>query len=83
MDRYVVVVTLPEASERSTQTCTGPVVVGRGSGATLRLLLSEYAKYVAVELRVALARLGIDLSPDTGDASDPVVSRKPATALTN
>jgi hypothetical protein len=37
VDRYVVVVTLPEASERSTQTCTGPVVVGRGSGATLRL----------------------------------------------
>src|ERR1700712_958876 len=34
------------------------------SGATLRLLLSEYAKYVAVELRVMLADLGIDLVPE-------------------
>ena len=54
------------------------------SGATLRLLLSEYAKYTAVELRVALAKIGIDLSGDGADlSSDPVASRKPATALTN
>ena len=34
------------------------------SGTTLRLLLSEYAKYVAAELRVRLADLGIDLASD-------------------
>lgn len=53
------------------------------SGATLRLLLSEYAKYTAVELRVALSRLGIELPGDSEPSSDPVASRKPATALTN
>jgi uncharacterized SAM-binding protein YcdF (DUF218 family) len=34
------------------------------SGATLRLLLSEYAKYVAAEVRVRLADLGLELSPE-------------------
>lgn len=34
------------------------------SASTLRLLLSEYAKYVAVELRVRLATIGIDLIPE-------------------
>ena len=37
------------------------------SGATLRLLLSEYAKYVAVEVRVRLADLGLELSPEIAD----------------
>lgn len=35
------------------------------SGTTFRLLLSEYAKYVAAEMRVRLADLGIDLAPET------------------
>jgi len=33
------------------------------SGTTLRLLLSEYVKYVAAELRVRLADLGLELAP--------------------
>ena len=37
------------------------------SGATFRLLLSEYAKYVAAELRVRLADVGIDLMPEASD----------------
>src|SRR3954466_11771998 len=37
------------------------------SGATLRLLLSEYAKYVAAEVRVRLAVLGLELSPEIAD----------------
>jgi uncharacterized SAM-binding protein YcdF (DUF218 family) len=37
------------------------------SGATLRLLLSEYAKYVAAEVRVRLADLGLELSPEIAD----------------
>ena len=34
------------------------------SGATLRLLLSEYVKYVAAEVRVRLADAGLDLTPE-------------------
>ncbi|HEU0083124.1 MAG TPA: YdcF family protein [Bradyrhizobium sp.] len=37
------------------------------SGATLRLLLSEYAKYVAAEVRVRLADLGLELSPELAE----------------
>src|SRR6202044_346730 len=37
------------------------------SGATLRLLLSEYFKYVAVEMRVRLADAGLDLMPEVSD----------------
>ena len=37
------------------------------SGATLRLLLSEYAKYVAAEVRVRLAGLGLELSPEVAE----------------
>jgi uncharacterized SAM-binding protein YcdF (DUF218 family) len=37
------------------------------SGATLRLLLSEYVKYLAAETRVRLANLGLELVPETGD----------------
>src|SRR5438046_1126858 len=52
------------------------------SGATLRLLLSEYAKYVAAEVRVRLADAGVDLVPELSDqpASAP---RRPATAQAN
>ncbi|HEU0146075.1 MAG TPA: YdcF family protein [Bradyrhizobium sp.] len=52
------------------------------SGPTLRLLLSEYAKYVAAELRVRLAEMGLDLAPETEPASGSF-SRRPATAQAN
>jgi uncharacterized SAM-binding protein YcdF (DUF218 family) len=54
------------------------------SGATLRLLLSEYVKYVAAEVRVWLAQIGLDLTPDfleqPGGSQTP---RRPATAQAN
>ena len=51
------------------------------SGATLRLLLSEYAKYVAAEVRVRLADIGLDL---TSDLAEPAAApRRPATAQAN
>jgi uncharacterized SAM-binding protein YcdF (DUF218 family) len=53
------------------------------SGATLRLLLSEYAKYVAVEVRVRLSRLGIELMPDASEQAPEPAPHKPATALAN
>jgi len=52
------------------------------SGPTLRLLFSEYAKYVAAELRVRLADMGLDLAPETEPASGSF-SRRPATAQAN
>ena len=52
------------------------------SGATLRLLLSEYAKYVAAEVRVRLADAGIDLAPELSDQPAPA-PRRPATAQAN
>src|SRR5436305_913645 len=52
------------------------------SGATLRLLLSEYAKYVAAEVRVRLATLGLELTPEMADL--PTGSLKsPRTATAN
>jgi uncharacterized SAM-binding protein YcdF (DUF218 family) len=54
------------------------------NGATLRLLLSEYVKYVAAEVRVRLADLGLDLAPESPD--QPAVSlppHRPATAEAN
>jgi uncharacterized SAM-binding protein YcdF (DUF218 family) len=52
------------------------------SGATLRLLLSEYAKYVAAEVRVRLADVGIEVMPEASD--QPVQApRRPATAQAN
>ncbi len=51
------------------------------SGGTFRLLLSEYAKYVAAELRVRLADIGLDL---TSDLAEPTAApRRPATAQAN
>jgi uncharacterized SAM-binding protein YcdF (DUF218 family) len=54
------------------------------SGATVRLLLSEYVKYVAAEVRVRLADAGLDLAPEFSDlpTSSPA-PRKPATAQAN
>jgi uncharacterized SAM-binding protein YcdF (DUF218 family) len=49
------------------------------SGATLRLLLSEYVKYVAVEVRVRLEDLGLDVMPEASDQPSPA-PRRPATA---
>ena len=54
------------------------------SGATLRLLLSEYVKYVAAEVRVRVADAGLELTPELGD--QPIRSlppRRPATAQAN
>ncbi|MDB5632552.1 MAG: hypothetical protein JWR49_1407 [Tardiphaga sp.] len=53
------------------------------SGPTLRLLLSEYAKYLAAEVRVRLADLGLDLRPDGSDQQTEAPPRKPATASAN
>ncbi|QUS38114.1 YdcF family protein [Tardiphaga alba] len=46
------------------------------SGTTLRLLLSEYVKYIAAEARARLANIGIDLMPDTNELPEPA-PRKP------
>jgi uncharacterized SAM-binding protein YcdF (DUF218 family) len=52
------------------------------SGATLRLLLSEYVKYVAVEMRVRLADAGLDLVSEGADPpTGSLAPRRPATAL--
>jgi uncharacterized SAM-binding protein YcdF (DUF218 family) len=51
------------------------------SSATLRLLLSEYAKYVAAEVRVRLAAVG--LAPETADQPIGSLPRRPATAQAN
>ncbi len=52
------------------------------SGATLRLLLSEYVKYLAVEIRVKLEDIGIDVMPEASDQPPPA-PRRPATAQVN
>ena len=49
------------------------------SGGTLRLLLSEYVKYVAAEVRVRLADVGLD---PTSEVREPQ-PRRPATAQAN
>src|SRR5712672_2839330 len=54
------------------------------SGATLRLLLSEYAKYVAAEVRVRLADAGLDLTPEFSDQpTGSLPPRRPATDEAN
>jgi len=53
------------------------------SGTTLRLLISEYVKYVAAEVRVRLADLGLELMPELNDPSENAAPRKPATASAN
>lgn len=52
------------------------------NGGTLRLVLSEYAKYVAAEVRVRLVDAGFDVTHETNDAP-PAKPRQPATALAN
>jgi uncharacterized SAM-binding protein YcdF (DUF218 family) len=51
------------------------------SGATLRLLLSEYAKYLAAETRVRLADLGVEVMTD--DQPTGSVPRAPAKTAAN
>jgi len=53
------------------------------SGATLRLLLSEYVKYVAAEVRVRLAAAGLDLTLELTDNPAGFFPRRPATAQAN
>jgi uncharacterized SAM-binding protein YcdF (DUF218 family) len=54
------------------------------SGATVRLLLSEYVKYLAAELRVRLADLGLDLAPELSDQpTGSLPPPKPTTAQAN
>ncbi len=54
------------------------------SGAVFRLLLSEYVKYVAAGMRVHLADLGLDLTPEAGDMpTAPFAPDRPATAQAN
>jgi uncharacterized SAM-binding protein YcdF (DUF218 family) len=54
------------------------------SGATFRLLLSEYAKYVAAEIRVRLAAAGLDLMPELSDQPGGLLApRRSATAQAN
>ena len=54
------------------------------NGATLRLLLSEYVKYVAAELRVRVAAAGLDLAPELADRPGGLLApRPPATAQAN
>jgi uncharacterized SAM-binding protein YcdF (DUF218 family) len=54
------------------------------SGVTLRLLLSEYAKYIAAEVRVRLADVGLGLMPEASEPpSGAQPPRRPATAQAN
>jgi uncharacterized SAM-binding protein YcdF (DUF218 family) len=54
------------------------------SGATMRLLLSEYVKYVAAEVRVRLADAGLDLVPELADQpTGSIVAHRPATTQAN
>ena len=54
------------------------------SGATLRLLLSEYVKYVAAEVRVRLADAGLDLAPEAAELpTGSLPPHRPATAQAN
>jgi uncharacterized SAM-binding protein YcdF (DUF218 family) len=54
------------------------------NGATLRLLLSEYVKYVAAEVRVRLADLGLELTPESPDQpTGSLPQHRPATAEAN
>jgi uncharacterized SAM-binding protein YcdF (DUF218 family) len=53
------------------------------NGATLRLVLSEYVKYVAAEVRVRLADMGLDVTREANDSPLPAAPRRPATAQAN
>src|SRR6202521_961723 len=54
------------------------------SGATVRLLLSEYVKYVAAEVRVRLADAGLEMMGEAAEQpAGSLAPRRPATALAN
>jgi uncharacterized SAM-binding protein YcdF (DUF218 family) len=53
------------------------------SASTLRLLLSEYVKYLAAEVRVRLEDFGIDLSPEVSEQPAGFPPKRPATAQAN
>jgi uncharacterized SAM-binding protein YcdF (DUF218 family) len=53
------------------------------NGATLRLLLSEYVKYVAAEVRVRLADAGLELIGEIVEPPAGSAPRRPATAQAN
>ncbi len=53
------------------------------SASTLRLLMSEYVKYIAAELRVRLEDFGIDLSPEMSEQPPGLQPKRPATAQAN
>ncbi len=53
------------------------------NGATVRLLLSEYVKYVAAEVRVRLADAGLEIMREAVEPSGSLALRKPATAQAN
>jgi uncharacterized SAM-binding protein YcdF (DUF218 family) len=54
------------------------------SGTTFRLLLLEYVKYVAAEVRVRLADIGLDLAREVTDMpTGQVAPQRPATAQAN
>jgi uncharacterized SAM-binding protein YcdF (DUF218 family) len=52
------------------------------NGGTLRLVLSEYIKYLAAEVRVRLADMGLDVTRGAND-TPPATLRRPATAQAN
>ena len=53
------------------------------NGATFRLVLSEYVKYIAAGVRVRLADLGIDLSMEAADQPAGTGLPRPTTAQAN
>ena len=54
------------------------------NGATVRLLLSEYVKYVAAEVRVRLADAGLEMMRDVAELPPgSLLPRRPATAQAN
>jgi hypothetical protein len=55
-----------------------------GSGATFRLVLSEYVKYIAAGVRVRLADLGLDLPLEGFEQpTGSLPPRRPTTAEAN
>jgi len=53
------------------------------NGATFRLVLSEYVKYIAAGVRVRLADFGIDLSMEAADQPAGTALPRPTTAQAN
>lgn len=53
------------------------------SGSTFRLLLSEYVKYIAAELRTRLEDFGIDVAPEMSEQPAGAQPKRPTTAQAN